>query len=93
MIAVLFMSLMALILLFPSKSSEPQVGPTTMNYTVVVIGGVILLSTIYYFFPVVGGRHWFKGPVITTEDDRRASSADTESGIQSDSEKEKPPSL
>lgn len=64
-IAVAFMAMMIVILLFPSDENPTQ---KTMNYTVVVFGGIILLSTIYYFLPGIGGRHWFTGPARTVED-------------------------
>jgi len=63
-LAVGFMSLMIIILLFPT---EPAPGSTSMNYTVVVVGGILLMVTTCYFFPVVGGRHWFKGPVANID--------------------------
>ncbi|KAJ3980702.1 amino acid/polyamine transporter I [Lentinula detonsa] len=81
--AVLFMSFMCVILLFPAEPG--QVGPATMNYTVLVIGSVMLLSTAYYFFPVYGGIHWFKGPVMTTTEDLADSRSILEKNIIAES--------
>ncbi|KAJ7595071.1 amino acid/polyamine transporter I [Mycena floridula] len=60
-VALLFMTLMTVVLLFPA---EPQVTVTSMNYTVLVIGGVMILSATYYF---ISGVKWFSGPVETLE--------------------------
>lgn len=62
---------MAIVLLFPTT---PQVEPATMNYSVVVLGGVTILSVLYYYFPKYGGIHWFRGPVVTLEDNGESES-------------------
>jgi len=59
-IAILWMTLMEIILLFPS---DPSPIATNMNYTVVVIGGTLFLAVGYYFFPKYGGKIWFRGPI------------------------------
>lgn len=59
-IAVLFMTFMNVVFLFPAT---PSTTVTDMNYTVVVLGGVLTLSIVWYYFPVYGGIHWFTGPV------------------------------
>lgn len=60
-VAVAFMTVMLVILLFPVA---PEVTPATMNYTVLVLGATVLFSTLYY---ALDGRHWFKGPVVTVD--------------------------
>ncbi|KIM68947.1 hypothetical protein SCLCIDRAFT_1209167 [Scleroderma citrinum Foug A] len=59
-IAVLFMTFMNIVFLFPIT---PNPSTTDMNYTVVVLGGVFTLSMVWYYFPVYGGVHWFTGPI------------------------------
>ncbi|KAJ7187398.1 amino acid/polyamine transporter I [Mycena filopes] len=59
-VAVLWMSFMTVVLMFPTA---PDPTAPTMNYTVVVMVGVLVLAIGYYYFPRYGGRHWFKGPV------------------------------
>ncbi|KAI0048204.1 APC amino acid permease [Auriscalpium vulgare] len=65
-VAVSWMTFMSIVLLFPTA---PHPTSQTMNYSVVVVFGVIFLSSVYYFFPKYGGIHWFKGPVVTVEDE------------------------
>jgi len=64
-IAVIWMTFMALVLLFPST---PDPHAATMNYTVVVLGGILFLASVYFFFPLYGGMYWFKGPIRTVGD-------------------------
>ncbi|KAG6892464.1 hypothetical protein C0995_003604 [Termitomyces sp. Mi166 len=59
-IAVVFMSFMSIIFLFPAT---PVADPSSMNYTVVVLGGTMSFSIIWYYFPKYGGVNWFAGPV------------------------------
>lgn len=59
-IAVLFMTFMSVILLFP-PSPNPDIG--TMNYTVLVFGSVMVFSLVWYYLPKYGGAYWFTGPV------------------------------
>ncbi|KAF5326351.1 hypothetical protein D9611_000927 [Ephemerocybe angulata] len=61
-IAVLFMTFLGVVFLFPETPSTSAGG---MNYTVVVLGGVLGLSLVWYYFPKYGGVHWFTGPVRT----------------------------
>ena len=78
--SVTFMSIMLVILLFPSN---PNPTSASMNYAVVVLGklkvifprllsepcmitgGTLVLSILYYYLPKYGGAVWFKGPVRT----------------------------
>ncbi|KAF8339823.1 amino acid/polyamine transporter I [Cantharellus anzutake] len=59
-VAVLFMALISVIFLFPSR---PQTNRTDMNYTIVVMGVVLLLSFAWYY---VHGKNEFQGPRSTT---------------------------
>ncbi|PIL25895.1 transporter [Ganoderma sinense ZZ0214-1] len=70
-IAVLWMSFISVVLLFPT-SPGPVVAD--MNYTVVVLGGVLVLSVVWYYFPVYGGVHWFTGPIPTIDKDTQEGS-------------------
>ncbi|KAJ7511673.1 APC amino acid permease [Mycena galericulata] len=74
-IALLWMSFMTLVLLFPTA---PNPNAPDWNYTVVVLAGVFSIALGYYYFPVFGGRHWFGGPVSTveTENEEKLSSSD-----------------
>jgi hypothetical protein len=63
-IAVLFMTFMSVVFLFPSS---PHPGVAAMNYTIVVLGGVLALSILWYYLPKYGGVHWFTGPVRTID--------------------------
>ncbi|KIM68949.1 hypothetical protein SCLCIDRAFT_7133 [Scleroderma citrinum Foug A] len=69
-IAVLFMTFMNVVFLFPATPS--------MNYTVVVLGGVFALSIVWYYFPVYGGVHWFTGPVRNVNVGDESSSPNTD---------------
>lgn len=62
LISVGFMTMMIVILLFPTDKAPTS---ATMNYTVVVFGGIVILNTIYYF---ISGRYWFVGPARTVDD-------------------------
>jgi len=64
MIAVVFMSFMSVVFLFPTS---PQTSVKDMNYTVVVFGGVMILSLVWYYFPKYGGVHWFEGPIANID--------------------------
>ncbi|KAJ7227632.1 APC amino acid permease [Mycena rebaudengoi] len=65
-IAVLWMCLMAVVLLFPAV---PAPVPQTMNYTVVVLFGVWFLAIGYYYLPYYGGMYWFEGPISTVQEE------------------------
>ncbi|KAF9529046.1 APC amino acid permease [Crepidotus variabilis] len=60
LIAVVFMTFMIIVFLFPTASHPTSQG---MNYSVVVFGGVMSLSICWYYFPKYGGVYWFTGPV------------------------------
>ncbi|KAL4081536.1 amino acid/polyamine transporter I [Scleroderma yunnanense] len=66
-IAVLFMTCMNIVFLFPIT---PSTSAAEMNYAVVVLGGLLILSLAWYYFPVYGGVHWFTGPVRNIGDER-----------------------
>ncbi|KAI1790578.1 APC amino acid permease [Ganoderma leucocontextum] len=70
-IAILWMTFISIVLLFPASPGPAVVG---MNYTVVVLGGVLVLSLVWYYFPVYGGVHWFTGPVPTISKDAQEGS-------------------
>ncbi|KAF9561814.1 APC amino acid permease [Agrocybe pediades] len=63
-VAVVFMSFMTLVFMFPAI---PNPSASDMNYTSVVMGGTLVLCVIYYYFPKYGGVYWFKGPIRTLE--------------------------
>ena len=69
---LLWMAFSVVILIFPA-----DIGPVAanMNYTIVVLRGWIILCVIYYYFPVWGGVNWFKGPVVTLEQDVASSTS------------------
>ncbi|KAJ7597527.1 APC amino acid permease [Mycena floridula] len=64
-VAVSWMTLMTVIIMFPSSPS-PHVG--TMNYTAVVQGGSLAFSTMYFLLPKFGGMSWFTGPISTVRE-------------------------
>ncbi|THH19269.1 hypothetical protein EUX98_g8805 [Antrodiella citrinella] len=57
--STLFMTLVVVILSFPSNPSPTA---ATMNYTCLMIGGYVLLVVAYYYVPVYGAKTWFRGP-------------------------------
>jgi hypothetical protein len=61
MVAVLFMSFLDTIILFPAS---PHTDVKDMSYTVVVLGRVTPLSVVWYYFPKYGGVHWFTDPIL-----------------------------
>jgi hypothetical protein len=61
-IAVVWMTFMIVVLMFPS-SPVVDSASTGMNYSCVVLGGTLSFAVVYYYLPKVGGKHWFEGPV------------------------------
>jgi len=62
--AILYMSFMVVVLLFPTMPDPDVEG---MNFAVVVLGGTLLLSVVYFYFPRYGGKTWFTGPIHTID--------------------------
>ncbi|KAG9124625.1 GABA-specific high-affinity permease [Ceratobasidium sp. 392] len=63
-IAVLFITFMNIVFLFPAN---PAPEAADMNYAIVVVGGVMVGCMAWYWWPKYGAVHWFEGPRSTIE--------------------------